>query len=319
MSQKRSARQDWRLFERAVAAFVSALEPTAAVRVNARLPDLHTGRLRERDVWVETSFGGVFPLRILISCKRLRRPLNEQDVDAFAGELASSGAHKGVLYSYRGFTTPALEKAAVLGICACRLLQEESADIPLQLPFRAFCVVPAISVGLLAPPPATRPLSTFADLFAIRSGPDDSGAPFGSFVASVLTQAHSDAVAALTPADAVPGVRERVVTIHDKTGETPDIQVYIGLKWQVYRGTALITLLNGTYSYSTGQFVGTQAITVRPPGPLPDGDWELTDAIQEVSESCGVTFQKPLADVAQILRDVLGPRPIEYSHPKGGA
>lgn len=318
MPHKQGARQDWRLFERAVASFVSALEPSASVRVNARLPDRHTGRLRERDVWVETSFGGVFPLKILISCKRLRRPVNEQDIDAFAGELASSGAHKGVLYSFRGFTSPALEKAATLGICACRLLQNEAADIPSQLPFYAFCVVPAISVGLVAPPPPNRPLSTFADLFSLRSGTDESGPPFGSFVASVLIQAHADALAALTPADALPSVREKVVTIHDNSGEVPDIKVYIGLRWLVYRGTAFMNLLNGSYSYTTGQFVGTEAITLRPPAQLPDTAWELVEGAQEVTEAWGVTFRKPLGDVPQILQDILGPRPIEFSIPKNG-
>lgn len=101
---------EWEDFERAVAAFVKALTPGARVTHNAKLPDKHTGRLRQRDVWIEASIGP-FPIKILVSCKRLKRKINEQDIDAFIGELSSSGAHKGVLYSLMGFTMPAVEKA----------------------------------------------------------------------------------------------------------------------------------------------------------------------------------------------------------------
>gem|GEM_PF-1982878 len=95
---------EWEDFERAVAAFVKALTPGARITHNARLPDRHTGRLRQRDVWIEARIGP-FPVAILVSCKRLKRKINEQDLDAFIGELSSSGAHKGVLYSLAGRTT----------------------------------------------------------------------------------------------------------------------------------------------------------------------------------------------------------------------
>src|SRR5690606_22733487 len=91
--------EDWRSFETAVAAFLAALDPKARVTHDVRLPDRHTGRSRQRDVIVETKFGAHLPLRILVSCKRHKRKLSSSDVDAFNGELQSSGAQKGVLYT----------------------------------------------------------------------------------------------------------------------------------------------------------------------------------------------------------------------------
>src|SRR5436305_14130505 len=103
--------REWRQFERAVAAFIAALDPKARVRHDVRTPDRHTRKSRQRDVWIDTTVGGVIPLSVLVSCKRLKRRLDQQHVDAFHGELLGSRASKGVLYSFSGFTPEAVSKA----------------------------------------------------------------------------------------------------------------------------------------------------------------------------------------------------------------
>src|SRR3990167_7095920 len=89
----------WEQFEKAIAAFVQALDPEANVQHDVKLPDIHTRRPRQRDVWIEAKVCKHYPVKIYLSCKRLKRKMNEQDIDAFNGELISSGAHKGVIYS----------------------------------------------------------------------------------------------------------------------------------------------------------------------------------------------------------------------------
>jgi hypothetical protein len=111
----------WKSFEIAVAQFASAMDPRAHVQWNVRTPDLDTGHPRQRDVWIKATLCGIFPITVLVSCKRHRRKLHEGDIDSFIGELGSSRANLGVIYSFRGFTTPALEKAKARGICCCRL------------------------------------------------------------------------------------------------------------------------------------------------------------------------------------------------------
>lgn len=91
------AAKGWKDFETAVARFIAALDPDATVKHNVYLPDRDTGHPRQRDVWIEARICGVFPVKVLVSCKRWDRKLNEQDIDAFVGELRSSGAHKGVI------------------------------------------------------------------------------------------------------------------------------------------------------------------------------------------------------------------------------
>ena len=56
-----NASPDWELFELAVAQFIAAINQGAKVTHDVRLPDVHTGHPRQRDVWVEWSFGGHFP------------------------------------------------------------------------------------------------------------------------------------------------------------------------------------------------------------------------------------------------------------------
>lgn len=131
-------KSDWLQFEHAVAAFCSALAPDAHVTHNAITPDIHTDRPRQRDVWIEASIGGFFPIKLLVSCKRYTRKFNAQQMDAFVGELEGSGAHKGVVYSYSGFTGPALEKARKKGITCCVLLENQPPPIPEALLFDAY-------------------------------------------------------------------------------------------------------------------------------------------------------------------------------------
>ena len=71
--------QDWERFEVAVAQFVAALDPTVTVLRNVRLPDRDTGKLRQRDVWIETKICNLFPVKVLISCKDWERKLHEGD------------------------------------------------------------------------------------------------------------------------------------------------------------------------------------------------------------------------------------------------
>ena len=134
----------WRQFEVAVASFISALDPHAKVTHDAMLPDMDTGTPRQRDIWIETKVFDHFPLKILVSCKRYSSKLNQQHIDAFVGELLSSGAQKGVIYSLSGFTEPALKKAQVKGISCCRLYQNEIPDLPESLLFDAYLLTPAV-------------------------------------------------------------------------------------------------------------------------------------------------------------------------------
>ena len=130
---KSSASPDWKLFELAVAQFIAAIGQGAKVTHDVRRPDVHTGHARQRDVWVEWSFGGHFPAKALISCKHWAVPLDQSDLDHFNGEFISSGAQLGIIYSKAGFNGRALEKAMALGFHCCQLYDDEPAELPESL------------------------------------------------------------------------------------------------------------------------------------------------------------------------------------------
>src|SRR5947207_13958805 len=102
-------------FEVAVGQFVRTLTDSAIVNFDHRVPDRHTGKPRQVDVWVTGTFGGHIPFSMLISCKDHKRPLDVPEVESAAAERASTGASMVVLYSSSGFGETALAKADALG------------------------------------------------------------------------------------------------------------------------------------------------------------------------------------------------------------
>ena len=72
---------EWRNYEIAVQKFLDALEPNAKVVHDVKLPDKHTGKPRQRDIFIEATICGNIPVKILVSCKRYKRKLNESDID----------------------------------------------------------------------------------------------------------------------------------------------------------------------------------------------------------------------------------------------
>ncbi len=128
----------WRKFEEAVKSFLQAVDPNAKVSHDIYVPDKDTGSRRQRDVWVDANVAG-FNVKIYVSCKDYKRKINQQDMDAVIGELASSGANKGVIFAKNGFTEDAKLKAKAHDIDCCILLGEDnSLELPKELDFKFY-------------------------------------------------------------------------------------------------------------------------------------------------------------------------------------
>jgi hypothetical protein len=247
---------DWRDFEKAVAQFIAALNPKARVTHDARMPDRDTGRPRQRDVWVEGTFAGMFPLRALVSCKHYGRPLNQLDIDHFSGELESSGANIGIIYSRRGFTSTAIAKAKTLQINCCRLYRNEPADLPETLVFASYCFVPVFWLGYSGPDPSGQ---TWGQLFDRR---DARSRSLQDLIVEAVKRCDRGLVERVRSQRA--GFRESATAGISWRDDTGEYRVTVTYQWRAYRGRVEANYLNGSYCQTSGSFTGTQA------GPMID-------------------------------------------------
>lgn len=259
MARRKAER--WHEFEKAVARFVSALDPSARVRPDVRLPDRHTRRPRQRDVWVDARVG-MFPVAILISCKRLVRRINELDIDHFAGELQSSRAHKGVLFSYSPFNEGAVEKATELGIECCRLYVNSRCDLPQALMIRAYCCTAHLGIN-----PVTIPsgwgVSTLGDVFDIPTlDENDAETTVFSSLAIRFRARMKLAERQLSEERIFPSNWSQDYGVQSISEDLPELRLALSGIWKVFEASVDLHLLDGAYSHTTNEFVGTQRIPV---------------------------------------------------------
>lgn len=269
-----AANRQWEQFEKAVAAFVQALTPNAVVTHSPRLPDKHTGLPRQRDVWVEADVG-MFPVKILISCKRLKRKINEQDMDAFVGELQSSGAHKGVVYAFSGFTGPAITKAKVLSISCCKLYQDTPAELPDSLYFVFYCCSQAWRLWWKSEASDQWGKITIDEVFAIKNQTDDLRTVMEMLLAN-FTEGEEKAVHHVTSTGRFP--ENWTASLEIRTGDEDVSPLIISIDgiWKVYKGKLEAHLLNGTYSFTENLFAGSQTSpSIDMKGSHPGPGWEL--------------------------------------------
>ncbi len=260
----------WKAFEKAVAAFLQALDPAARVKDDVRIPDIDTGLPRQRDVWIETSFGGHIPITILVSCKREKSKLSQQDLDAFAGELRSSGANKGVIYSFSGFSQPALSKAERLSIACCTLYEDRPPDIPDVLAFNALCYRECSRLHVLGDEiKSSEFIGAVLDAEIEMSGETKR-------VSRILVEKY-EAARPKIPADVaplVPPVWSADLSLKAGDSASP-FTLRLESYWRVYQAKLDAWLLNGSYSYQNQSFSGSFSMPwVDRLGGHPGQGWE---------------------------------------------
>jgi hypothetical protein len=110
-------------FERLGAAVQAKLDPGATVRWNEKIVG------RQIDATVRGRLGSAVVL-VIIECRDYSDALGIDHVDALDSVRREVGANKAILVTRTGFTRPALEKAAAVGIDTCVLRPSEDGDHP---------------------------------------------------------------------------------------------------------------------------------------------------------------------------------------------
>lgn len=305
----------WKEFEKAVAKFVAALDPKASVKHNVKLPDIHTDTPRQRDVWIEAKVCQHFPVTVYISCKREKRPLDQQDIDAFNGEFISSGADIGVIYSYTGFGENAIEKARKLRINCCRLFENEPSDIPETLLFASFyCCTPRISLSVVAPLDPYWKIKTWNDLFKLEFDDLDVRIPVIDMIVKSYFEGEKESVEKVGGGRLFPLNWAKLLEYVDENFNK-SIRILIRGHWNIYEARPEAYLLEGSYNFTNEEFIGTQSTPWIDtynfhPGP----GWTLLDKtpiIENVSILVKGVIIMQCGKVKESLIEKLGPKVIE--------
>ena len=286
--RKNAEKKVWQKFEEAVAIFVAALDPNAVVRHNYKTPDIDTGEPRQRDVWVETNILNSYPIKILISCKKLAKKVNQQDMDAFIGELRSSGAHKGIIYSYSGFTKPAVKKALNIGICCCTLYENKPPEIPEILLFQSYCCTSQFNIVFSKIPQKHINITICA-------------------LCSILIKSIKHCI----KNNQFPVQWEQKFKLPGIFDED-DFELGIRLKgnWKIFKGILKGHLLQGSYSFTEKKFLGIQCspyVNMKKSSPGP-GWKEIVNTSIEVEPNSMIFFL--FGEIDQDAINILGPKQI---------
>jgi len=295
---------EWKRFEEAVARFLQALDPSARVIRDVMTPDRETSLPRQRDVWIETTFGGHLPLTILVSCKRTKAKISQQEMDAFRGELMASSASLGVLYSAAGFTMPALAKAKKLGIDCCMLLEDRPADLPGMLRFDGYCFRERVRLTLRGDPGAD--FEAMSDLFDLEVA--DNGA-HSTVIASLLRHYESEKPDInCHPIGALPPTWSAAVEVSAE-GLTAPLQVQLDASWRTFRSRREAWLVNGSYCFNNEDFRGSYSTpTVDRLGDHPGPGWEEIDFAEVTLSGNRTWFVFHGGDWEPALRGEVGSR-----------
>ena len=271
----------WKEFEIAVTNFIKALDPSAKVIHDAMLPDRDTGTLRQRDVWIETKVSEHFSLQILVSCKRYKSKLNQQHIDAFIGELLSSGAQKGIIYSFSGFTKPALEKAKVRGISCCSLYQNEPVTIPEMLSFNAYLLTPAFHFWATWLESLDRQPQTLGELYELNMSNNDSkSVKLIDLVVEKYTNKRALIRAKARSTGNIPEKWTDQIKLDNPVTGTDMLVIEFGGDWDIYEATLNGYLFNGSYAFTEKEFKGEQTFPkVDDTGPKPGEYWNKVDSL----------------------------------------
>jgi len=277
--------EESQLFEKAVAVFLQTLDKNARVTHNVSVPDKDTGKLRQRDIWIETVICKQFPIKIYVSCKFKTRKISQQDMDAVIGELLSNCAHKGVIFSKAGFSKEAIDKAKKHDISCCKLYDNHAPDLPEVL----FCKLYLFRSEFYFIPKDIRtknPPITYQELF-------DMEVKNSSGVSSKLIdelycewgKLEKEAIKKNNSGNCLP--KNLLLNVSFKDGESrAEINIDLGIRWKGFEATLEAFLANGSYSFTENCFIGKQfgpAINIK--SEHPGQGWKLLDKKPEISRN----------------------------------
>ncbi len=124
MGRRRPA---WKNFELVIAEIQKQLAPAAEVCHNHKVMG-QSGRPRQLDVTIAQKIGGIYPILIVLECRRKRRVVSIEAVESFSRKLKDVRASLGVMVSTSGFAQGAQAIALQDNIMLMKYREAQRAD-----------------------------------------------------------------------------------------------------------------------------------------------------------------------------------------------
>ena len=283
---------EWKQFEQAVVKFLQTLDKNAKITHDARIPDKQTGGLRQRDIWIEAKICELFPIKIYVSCKFTGKNINGQDMDAVIGELQSSGANKGVIYSKTGFTPNAIKKAKFVDICCCKLYDNQPPDLPeVLLVKKSYCIRSVIHFNVDKIETTNR-FKNYNQIFNLRV--KDANGKDNTLLDEVCAHYGSLEKYALKKENLIDMLPQNLeISLELKTADKEErITVKIAIGWKIYEAKLEAFLTNGSYSFTDKKFIGNQiSPSIDLQNSHPGDGWNLLLERPKISGNTAVLTQ----------------------------
>ncbi len=261
---------EWKQFEIAVANFLKAMGPDAKIEHDQKIPDKHTGELRQRDVWIQGRIS-IIPVKIMVSCKRYKAKVNQQHMDAFLGELDSSGANKGVIYSKSGFTKPALKKAEKNEVSCYTLYEKEPPAMPDVIFIKQYCARSKLGLAISTFP---KDIKTADQLF-------DEIVLGNRRVIDVISEKYAKMEDLTTLKEnmenGLPKDHHVIISL-ERVKDDAKIILKLKLLWNFFEAKTEAHLVEGSYSFTEQKFSGTVTFpTIATQKAHPGEGWTLLE------------------------------------------
>jgi hypothetical protein len=297
----------WKAFEQAVAEFLAALDAEAVVTGDKQNTQRGAGSARQRDIWVEAKVANLFPIKVMLRCKRVSRNLTEEDLEAFSNELRSSGAQKGVLYTFRGYSREALRQAHAQDISCCRLSHYGPAKLAETLRVSLLYYVCSLERvdwrSAAADYWGRQPLAQALDAL------DEDDIPARQQFVDFFWMERDAAIQSALLDRSLPAPWSFSINLQAADGRQAPLRLSLRGVWRVYQASGAAHLVNDVYRFSENGPAGSPAAALLPP---PGPGWEPLEAMPGDYKAGALLLPQGDRMVEMVLERVGGKRLEEF-------
>lgn len=219
----------------------------------------------------------------------------------------------GVIYSSSGFSRNALTKAEACGIACCRLYRDEPADLPEVVFLTHYVCKPRVAVNLLEATNLPAYVRTWNDLFETPVDLHGNSMSLLDAIVAIYAQTERTVVqdrAVRMDAD-FPKPWWRRLEVVNTQDPSCRIKMRVAGTWACYRAKLEANIVNGSYCFKNGAFLGRQHGPAIDTQALDPGQgWEEVDPKESLPKGNYTLLILSSADVRGALTAHLGDKPI---------